>query len=172
MNHLQVSRLSIRTFLLGLALCLAAAEARAQDPVEDLRRTLAIGGPIEDSAPEALDFRRNKIQEAADRMKTIGQLRRALILDEWKVDPDRVVNEGVRVVDTEMRKMIGLRFIAALEKTARDGNSNARLAVANTIAEMGPTVRSIEPGEKGGFARGLEPLVSKLSQDPELGVRQ
>jgi len=158
--------------MLALTLAVTASAARAQDPVEDLRRTLSVGGPIDDTSPDALDFRRSKIQEAADRMKTIGQLRRALILDEWKVDPDRVVNEGIRTVDTEMRKMIGLRLKGALEKTAREGNSNARLAVANTIAEMGPTVRALEPGEKGGFARNLEPLVSRLTQDPELGVRQ
>lgn len=156
---------------LALAMSAFASPARAHDPVEELRRVIAAGGPTEDS-PEALEFRRSKIRELAEQMKTIGQLRRALVLDEWKVDPDRVVNEGVRVVDTEMRKMIGERLKAALEKTAAEGSANARLAVANTIAEMGPTVRAIEPLEKGGFTRSLEPLVAKLSRDPDLAVRQ
>lgn len=160
--------LTILTLL--LALC-GTASAQTQDPVEDLRRAISSSG-LDDPSPESLDYRRAKIQEAADRIKTIGQLRRALILDEWKVDQDRVVNDGVRMVDTEMRRMIGNRLKAALEKNARDGSSNARLAVANTIAEMGPTVRATDPADRSGFSRSLEPLVAKLSQDPDLGVRQ
>ncbi len=161
----------IGALLVGTALGFGASVARAQDPVEDLRRTISAGGPADDT-PEALEFRKAKIQEAADRMKTIGQLRRALTLDEWKVDPLREINEGLRMVDTEMRKMIGERFKKSLEKMAKQGNANARLAVANLIAEMGPTVRAIDPGEKSGFCRSLEPLVAQLCQDQELGVRQ
>ncbi len=163
--------LSIRIFLVAATLGLFGQVAHAQDPVEDLRRLLASGGPA-DEGPEALDFRKSKIQDAADRMKSIGQLQQALTLDEWKVDPERVVNENLRLVDTEMRKMVGGRLRKALDKMATQGNGNARLAVANLIAEMGPTVRSIDPAEKGGYCRSLEPLVAKLCQDPELGVRQ
>lgn len=172
MKHQVVGIASLRGLLLALTLGFAASSVCAQDPVEDLRRTISAGGSPESATPEALEFRRNKIQEAADRMKTIGQLRRALVLDEWKVDPERIVNPEIGRVDVEMRKMIGQRLKAALEKTAAEGNSNARLAVANTIAEMGPTVRAVDVGEKGGFTRSLEPLIAKLSRDPELGVRQ
>lgn len=147
--------------------------ARASDdPVEDLRRTLSVGGPIEDSTAEALEFRKSKIQESVDRMRTIGQLRRALVLDEWKVDPNRVVSDGIRAVDLEMRRMVGDRLKASLEKMASTGNANARLAVANLISEMGPTVRAVDPGERGGYCRSLEPLIAKLCVDPDIGVRQ
>jgi HEAT repeat protein len=158
---------------LALAVFACGSFARADDPVEDLRRVLSTGSSTaEKSSPEALDFRRKKIQEAADKMDTIGQLGRALTLDEWKVESDPILNDPLRAVDIEMRRMIGLKLKKSLEAAAASDVPTARLAVANTIAEMGPTVRALDPDNRHGFSRSLEPVVAKLCEDPSLGVRQ
>ena len=81
----------------------------------------------------AIEFRRAKIQDAADRMKTIGQLRRALTLDEWKVDPiNQTVNENIRQVDTELRNSA----VAALTRKMRLPCSSSAmvLIVAGSIS--------------------------------------
>src|SRR3954466_15817220 len=76
--------------------------ARAQLPLDDLRKALQVGGIADAGGPEALQYRRAKAKDAVSRMRTLGELRRALVLDEWKVDPQRVVNEGIRSVDLEL----------------------------------------------------------------------
>src|ERR1700704_6360079 len=97
----EIRRLpSLRWLLLAAVFGLGAKSARADDPVEDLRehlrRSIPIDRPNDELPPEALEYRKTKIQEAADRMKTIGQMRRALVLDEWKVGASGTVNVKVR----------------------------------------------------------------------------
>src|SRR5581483_8330483 len=46
------------------------------------------------------------------------------------------------------------------------------LALANMIAEMGPTVQPLNPLDTYGFARLLTPTLLTLAQDKDLGVRQ
>lgn len=147
------------------------AGPRGQDPVADLKNLLAQTG-FDDASDDAVDFRKTKIQEYINRMKTPGQLRRALILDEWKVDPDRPASPPIQAVDISMRREIGSRLQKMLEKIAKTGDPTARLAVANMISEMGPTVRATDAGEKSGYTRSLFAIAARLAEDPDLGVRQ
>ena len=147
----------------GVALC-------ADDPVEDLRQTLAKGS--DDNVPEAVDYRRTKTREVLLRIKTIGQMRRALVLDEWKTDPGRVINPQIKAVDIEMRSQLGERMVRAMKAAVDRGDPNSGIAVANQIAELGPTVRALEEKDRNGFSRGLTPLVARLCADRDLGVRQ
>ncbi|HEX3314978.1 MAG TPA: HEAT repeat domain-containing protein [Gemmataceae bacterium] len=163
--------------LAGLAILLLASApvVRADDPVDNLRIILGDRSQGDAAGIERLDFRRAKVKEAIDQMKTIGQLRRALVLDEWKVDPKRVISPELRDLDNEMRSIVGNRLTKALKKAAEKGDANARLAVANTIAEMGPTIRPLNPNdpkERFGYARTLLPIVVHLTRDDDLGVRQ
>ena len=160
--------------LAGLAILLLASApvARADDPVDTLRNILGDRTQGDTAGIERLDFRRAKVKEAIDQMKTIGQLRRALVLDEWKVDPKRVINNELRDLDNEMRTIVGERLAKMLKQVAEKGDANARLAVANTIAEMGPTVRPLDPKDRFGYTRSLLPIVVYLTKDEDLGVRQ
>jgi HEAT repeat protein len=179
MNQLR-RWLPLRFVLLAAAFGMAARAASGQDPVETLREDLkrtAIGA-IPDVAPEILEFRRTKIKKGLDQLKTIGQMRRALMLDEWKVEW-KIDLGGVPLpttpevkLDTEMRRILGERFTKEAEKMARHPESTARLALADMICEMTPTVRSIDPNNSGGFTRGLTPLISQLCRDSDLAVRQ
>src|SRR5207248_1392936 len=74
--------------------------------------------------------------------------------------------------DETWRKVVGKRLTAALTEAAKSPQENVRLAVANLIAEMGPTVQALEATERGGFARSLTGLVIALARDPALAVRQ
>jgi HEAT repeat protein len=160
----------------GLALLLAfgpaVPSARADDPVDTLRTILGDRSQGDFAGIERLDFRRAKVKDAIAQMRTIGQLRRALVLDEWKVDPKRVINEPLRDLDVELRAIVGNRLTKMLKRAADRGDANARLAVANTIAEMGPTVRPLDPKDRFGYTRTLYPIVVQLTKDDDLGVRQ
>jgi HEAT repeat protein len=179
MKH-EIARLMLRalwpTLLLAAVFGLGTRAARAQDPVEDLRehlrRSFPTGGVGDDVAAELLEFRKSKAQEAIDRMKAPGQLRSALVLDEWKVSNDRTINDSIRKVDLDLRRIVGERLQKALEKLAQHANATARMSVATMIAEMGPTVRSVNPADSAGYTRSLAPILEKLCQDPDLGVRE
>ena len=161
---------------LALALFLAFASpvvAQVSDPVEDLRLTLPMR--LEDIAnptPFVLQFRQEMLQKKVDALRTIPQLRRALALDEWKEDPTRVTNEKLRLIDSSMRKQVGERLTKGIREVVASGDSNSKLAVANLIAEMGPTLRAMEPLVRTGYARSLTPEVIQLAQEKDLAVRQ
>src|SRR5581483_12333788 len=99
-----------RTLLLAAGLLLAlnawGGPARAQDdPVEDLQAALAIR--LEDLTTQTetvTRFRRETLQKKINRLRTIGQLRRALALEEWKP------------LDTAERKQVADRFIKAVQR--------------------------------------------------------
>src|SRR4051812_41380642 len=102
--------------VVGLAMLLSVPAVRAEDPVDTLKATLADRSQGDTGGPERLEFRRAKVKEAIDQMKTIGQLRRSLMLDEWKVDPKRVINPELRDLDSQMRAIVGDRLKSSLAK--------------------------------------------------------
>lgn len=146
---------------------------RAQDPVDELQKSLYMR-PDERRAPtEAmLDYRRTELEKRVAALRTVADLRRALIM--WKTDQDLISKDDPRVtkMDDEFRSRIGTRLRKSLESAAKDKSAYARLATANLIAEMGPTVRALQPDNLNGYARSLEPIVIELVRDADLGVRQ
>jgi HEAT repeat protein len=157
---------------LGLLGCwLAAAPLFAADPLEDLKQALTLED-VTNPTEAMLAFRRDNLQKKIDALTTIGQLRRALALDEWRDDPARQPNDKLRPIDTLMRGLVGKRLTEALDQQSKAGDASSRLAVANLIAEMGPNVRALSPDNKSGFARSLTPQVQRLARDADVGVRQ
>ena len=68
-----------------------------------------------------------------------------------------------------------------IDDAVNHGDATQRLAAANSIAEKGPTIRSLSStavgdkvvmGDAGGFVRTLTPQVIRLAEDKNLGVRQ
>jgi HEAT repeat protein len=161
-------RARARHLVAVLALTLVAAGG--YDPVEELRQALP-----RDDVPTPTDamkkFRRDSLQQLVDELKTIGELRRALALTEWRDDPLHAVDPDFRRIDAEMRRRVAERLTNRLQEASKSPNPNTRLAVANLIAEIGPTVRAVGD-DKGGFARSLTPLVITLTGDRDIGVRQ
>ncbi len=140
--------------------------------MDDLRQALPLrleelGNPT----PAILDYRRTTLQKKVEQLRTISELRRALALEEWKENP-QVISNKLREIDADMRRQVAARLTKAIQDVIENGDSNARLAVANSIAEIGPTIRSVVDGDRAGYARTLTPEVIKLTKDKDRGVRQ
>lgn len=164
-----------------LAVVLAAwwAVAAPADPVDDLRQILRRDAPGEPPAA-LIAFRQEALTKAVDRLKTMGDLRRALALADWDKSLEKAKTAqdlklpGLKVLaDMELaaRNKIGERLTAQIEAVVERGDKTSRLAVANMIAEMGPNVRALKRNgvESGGFARALAPLLVKLAGDARDG---
>jgi HEAT repeat protein len=155
-----------RALLLGAGL-LASLFASPQlsyaqdDPVDDLQQALAIRlEDLTNPTDSVLTFRRENLKKKISRLHTLGQLRRALALEEWKP------------IDVGTRKEVADRFINGIQKVIKTGDVTARMAAANLIAEIGPTIRSVDPAERAGFARSLTKQVVELTKDPDQDVQQ
>src|SRR5437870_2706449 len=98
--------ISFRGGLLAVALVLGGVPAAADsppppgaDPVEDLKRALQFR--LEDLRnPNALTFREENVRKRIGALKTIGDLRRALLLTDWKDDQR---NPELAAVDKKLR---------------------------------------------------------------------
>jgi len=145
--------------LLGSLLPVGAAAA---DPIEDLRQALRI--PIRDSTnKEELQARKALLEKRAS-LLTIGDLRRALLLTEWR-DEDR--DEAIAAIDRDVKRQVATRLIDSLKGLMERGNTPARLAAIIQVGEMGVVVRT---AGGGGLARELTPeLIAQMkSGEPML----
>jgi HEAT repeat protein len=131
------------------------------DPVEDLQQALAIRlEDLTDPKETVLNFRRDTLKRKIARLRRIGDLRRALALEDWKP------------MDTPQRKEVADLFTERVNRIIAKGDSTARMAVANLIAEIGPQIRAIDPNDKAGFARSLTTQVIELTKDSSPEVQQ
>jgi HEAT repeat protein len=162
---LSGSRLLLLTLGLLLGLSAWPSPAQAQiDPVDDLQQALNLSLPDQTNLTDTIiNFRRETLQKKIAKLKDIGQLRRALALEEWKP------------IDTAMRKEVADKFIQKVQRVIEKGDPTAKMAVANLVAEIGPTIRSVDPNppnDRAGFVRSLTPQLIELSKDPIVEVQQ
>src|SRR5947208_3515357 len=77
-----------------LACPVEAQERKEQaiDPVEELRQALRLED-VRLPNEQIIEFRRKNLADKIGGLKTIGDLRRALALDEWKEEPGAGRNE-------------------------------------------------------------------------------
>jgi HEAT repeat protein len=130
---------------------LASGQTWSGDPVEDLRRILK--APLTD-----LQTRDRNLKDAVSALQSLGELRRAVVLQDWRdADP----NEEVAVVDRVHRAVVLERFARSVRDVLHWGDTTSRLAVLNMLAEVGPSVRghSNRKGLAGEFASDLVPLL-------------
>ena len=195
MRHILINRihpamrLGATALMISAVLAMQPARAHA-DSVKDLSVALQADqkeldfdakSPITDS--RLIEYRRVNLQKKVDNLRTIADLWRALALKDWR-DLSFNVSPKVRILDSNARRQVGARLAKAIEDIVEHGDANSRLAVANSIAEKGPTIRSLSTvietaqgkqvaiGDAAGFVRTLTPQVIRLAQDKNLGVRQ
>jgi HEAT repeat protein len=168
-----ILRRALLTIFSIAAFATALPRARA-DAVDDLRQALPLRLLEQVKlSPAFLENRREILEAKVKNLKTIGELRRALALEEWKDNPGgQVINEELRAIDADMRKLVAQRLTKAIQIEAEKGDAASRMALANMIAEIGPTVRSAEDKDKKGYARSLTKEVIQLAQDKNYAVRQ
>jgi HEAT repeat protein len=167
-----------------LSLLVTASPARA-DPVEDLRQALGAFELGQEFNQTALNYREETLKKYVAALKTLGDLRRALALTEWKDGPGSPVN--VQRIDHRARAEVADRFAKGTQAIVAHGGATSRLAVARMLADMGVSVRALLRKEKTldldkkeievlvpdrhGFARGLTPQMVQLTRDQHPAVR-
>ena len=139
--------------------------ARAADPVEDLRQALRTTFPATPNDPEAvvkyqIDYRRKLLDKRIQALG-IGDLRRALLLQEWR-DLDR--DTKIADLDREMRDLVADRLLNTLQELLRSATPTARLAAIAQIRELGASVRGRDLNSLG---QQLAPDLVKLFEDPD-----
>jgi HEAT repeat protein len=176
-------RLVLPAVLISALLAMQPARANA-DPVNDLRLALNADQKELMTPDQAIvEYRRVNLQKKVDNLRTIADLWGALALKDWKDDLSKV-GTRIQTLDSDARRQVGLRLTKAIDDVVDHGDANSRLAAANSIAEKGPTIRSLSTvastvkgdqvvmGDAGGFVRTLTPQVIRLAEDKNLGVRQ
>jgi HEAT repeat protein len=142
------------------------------DRVELLRRAVETPSPAGND--EQLLLRGEELKKRVDALQTLGELRRALQLNEWSRTDDKL-NPKRSDQDQLYRQRIGGRFKATVEYFLSPKNADAavRLALITMIGEMGSGVRALTPSDPPpGFTRTLAPdLIKLLQSDPSPDVR-
>src|SRR5438132_11092247 len=100
-------------------------------------------------------------------LKSIADMRRALLLNAWRVDRNR---DEMWEVDRKNRDLLADQFISAVRRTLQQGSVTARLAALNAVAEAGTNARS--PEDRVGIGRALQGDLAELTHaDEEEEVR-
>jgi HEAT repeat protein len=146
-------------FMLG-GVGTARADRLREDPVEELRLALRI--PVVDPLknPDELAFRRQNLAKKILSLKTIGELRRALALNDW-LDGDE--NPQIRAIDRDIRAEVAHHFEREVRSALASANPAIQEAAAKTVGEMGSSIRGVgQPGET--VTRPLAPDLAKVIQ--------
>ncbi len=140
------------------------------DPVAEFRQALTQEKEtVVDK--EALRFRRENLTRKAQALQSLGDMSRALLLQEWKVEGSA---EAIADIDREVRDTIADRFIKGLQEVMAKGDAARREAAAELVTETATSSRTL--AFKGGFIRqrlaGLAPDLAALTNDPNPRVQQ
>lgn len=103
-----------------------SVQAGPYDPVEQLRRVLAVPSPD-------LAQRDRVLREQVQRLQGVRELGRALMLPEWRADD---LDSHVATVDRTYRTVLAWRFVQTARETLKFGDSTARLALLRQLNEM------------------------------------
>lgn len=166
--RLNLIRWSFFTAVALTAFATGKSTAQRSDPVEDLRQALkvAVRDPMKN--PDELEYRQRSLTKKAEAIQSIGDLRRALQLQEWR-DEDR--DTKVADVDKPIRALVAEKFEKAVRDVLQHGNPVGQMAAANLLGELGISVRGAGMN-KGGAARPLGEDVAKLLDAKDSRVRE
>lgn len=132
-------------FLLTVAVLMTyAAPASAQrfvtDPVEELGQALRLDKQSR-VKKETLDFRKANLEAKIASLGTIGELGRAMLLQDWR---DEDLEPALAAIDRELRTRVATRFENAVRAVLQRGDVANRWAVANLVGELAVMARGLE----------------------------
>ena len=156
-------------WLAASGLPIPRAAAQPSDPVENLQQVLKSRTDF-DEKPDVLNYRKEELLKAEQKLQTTGDLRLALALSEWQ-DAQKIMPK-LRQIDWEVRNEIGKRLEKFVQTVVKDGDSTSRIAAANMLGEMGASIRALPLEDRHGFARGLTPSLVALMEQDDAAVRQ
>lgn len=123
--------------LAGRALC----DALPPDPVAEFREALKVDrDPIRDA--EGVRFRRANLTKKAEAIKSLGDISRALLLQEWRTD---VKEANVAAVDLDVQEMLARKFEQGAKQIFARGTDLEKVAAANLIGETAAAARALGP---------------------------
>jgi hypothetical protein len=133
-----------------LAACLPlSAQYVLPEPVDALRQALnrPYVEPIDaKDRPAAMKERQAMLQERANALRGVNQLRQALgLTQEWEGDH----TEAGELV----RKEIGKRLEDTLRGILKTGDATSKLAVVSLIGDMGTLIRGTDPADGASYSR-------------------
>jgi HEAT repeat protein len=141
----------------------------ASDPVEDLRQALrqdrdAIG------TRQALEFREKTLTKYADRVRTLGDLGRALMLREWRYEN---LDPNVSLVDRKVWRDLAERFGKQSKDALENGGPDEARAAATMVAEMATLAQTagIRTGDVEERLATFTPYLVKLTESPDPALR-
>jgi HEAT repeat protein len=130
----------------------------AADPVEKLRRTL--------NAIDDLAERDRQTKACLADLHTLGELRKAVVLREWRY---RHTNPELAAVDQANRDALAERFRNTTHQVLSSGNSGSILAALEMLNETAAAMRAI--GEPPTLTRPLTEDVAPLIGDTDPAIR-
>jgi HEAT repeat protein len=168
LRHVSVGLLAVVTMAVMVPSPALAQQRYAGDPVEALRQALKVRLVDPARNPDELRYRKKNLEEHIERLRGPGDMRRALVLQEWlDEDTDRLTAN----VDREVRTDLINRLVSTIGQILEHGDALARLAASTLVGEMGINVRAV--GNRRGVASVFAPDLAKLvTKDPNLRVRE
>ena len=189
-NHNAFSRCQTAFMAITLALSAGTAARADQfpaDPVDELRKALALS--IEDltandkeltdrlDAIKRMDGLNDKDRDKAvtqartkardkhlvplvEAIKSIPDMRRALLLQEWRLDQDK---DELTVVDRKPRGMLLDRFTIEIQTIFKSGTQNRKLATIDMVVATGIYTRT--PLNTSGVGRPFGPVLANLTKN-------
>jgi HEAT repeat protein len=170
-------------------LCCAVSTAWSQivnDPVEQLRLALkedrnlpALPDPgdeirfkkVKQDIDNKLAFRRENLNKKASQLKSIAELRRALMLADWREETSSS-DDPIFLIDVEIRRQIGERFKEAIRRDIERGTAKQRMVAVRAIADIPPTFRAPVGDKFASFTRDFTDDVVKLSESSDKRIAQ
>jgi HEAT repeat protein len=137
-------------------LCWAAAAPAQSARVDDLTQALRSRGADRDI----------RVKKAAAAIKTMSDLRQALVLTQWRGGLG-----GRDTSDQVVRAQLGRRFQAKIRAGARSRDATTRLAIAKLIGQIGISIPGLSSRDVSGLGRTFAPDLVVLSRDRDLQVR-
>lgn len=143
----------------------AHAQRAAGDPVEELRLALTI--EADPTRPDELRARQQELQRIAGTIRSVGELRRALVLQEWRdEDPEQKIAQ----IDRAVRQELAERLAGIIRNALNSDDRDARLAAITALGDFGATVRIA--GAERTFGSRFVPVMSRLVQEGDPQTRE
>jgi HEAT repeat protein len=131
---------------------LGRADRFPPDPVDELRQALK-------SSARMLSGRETLLTRHVDAIKAPGDIRRALLLQDWQAE------QSADLVERRLRQRLAERFREAVRHTLQSGGTTDRLAALSLLADMGASIRTLSDEDRKGITRALAPdLVALIKQ--------
>jgi HEAT repeat protein len=137
-----------------------AAQPPQSDPVDGLKQIL------KSSASDAVTRDRD-LREQINKLTTINELCRALVLREWR---EQDLDERVAAADLANRTTLNVRFDQRVRDVLMRGDAASRLAVMSMLAEIGCSTHTVN--SKRGIACSFAADLANLTRVGDSAVRE